>query len=350
MEVVHSADQLARYTREAVKASPEHPVLVDRFLRDAVEVDLDLIADRTGAVLVGGLLEHIEEAGVHSGDAASVMPPHSLSPDLIERMKDQAAMLARELGVVGLMNVQFAIQGKTIYVLEVNPRASRTVPFVSKVTGIPLAKVAARCMVGQTLAEQGLTQDPEVRHFAVKESVFPFARFQNVDVLLGPEMKSTGEVMGLDANVALAFAKSQLAAGTRLPSKGRVFISVKDDDKPAMVDLARRLTRLGFQLVVTEGTGRYLRGKGIATETVRKVREGSPHIVEQITRGEIAMVFNTTQGQREVSESYGLRREALMRGTPYFTTAQAARMVVEAVEALAGTDTHVKALQDYLRK
>src|SRR5256885_2371727 len=256
MECVYDQASLERYMKEAVDASPEHPVLIDRFLKDAIEVDLDLVADKTGKILVGGVLEHIQEAGVHSGDAACTLPPHSLSPDLIERMKDQAGELARELGVVGLMNVQFAIQGKVIYVLEVNPRASRTVPFISKATGYPLAKIAALCMVGKTLEELGYTREAEVRHKAVKESIFPFARFPGVDVILGPEMKSTGEVMGLAMDFPAAFAKAQLAAGVKLPALkkgGKVFISVKDDDKPAVVDLARRLSALGMEIVATGG-------------------------------------------------------------------------------------------------
>jgi carbamoyl-phosphate synthase large subunit len=349
METVYDEGSLARYMREAVNASPEHPVLVDRFLRDAIEVDLDLVADTAGQVLIGGVLEHIQEAGVHSGDAACTLPPHSLSPDLIERMKDQAVVLARELKVVGLMNVQFAIQGKAIYVLEVNPRGSRTVPFVSKATGVPLAKIAALCMVGKTLAEQGHTEMAEYAHKAVKEAVFPFARFSGVDVILGPEMKSTGEVMGLADDFPAAFAKAQLASGVKLPKSGQVFMSVKDDDKPALVDLGRRLTALGFTLVATGGTHKYLRNKGVQTELVLKVTEGRPNIVDQIVDGGINLVINTTFGRQEISDSFSIRREALMRGLPYYTTVQAARMAVEALEALARGPLGVRPLQDYLK-
>jgi len=299
-------------------------------------------------VLVGGVLEHIQEAGVHSGDAACTLPPHSLSPDLIERMKDEAAALAKELGVVGLMNVQFAIQGKSIYVLEVNPRASRTVPFTSKATGVPLAKLAALCMVGKTLEELGQVRDPEISHVAVKEAVFPFARFAGVDVILGPEMKSTGEVMGIADDFASAFAKSQLAAGVRLPRSGKVFISVKDDDKPAVVDLARRLKALGFQVIATTGTHRYLAGKRIETEPVKKVTEGRPNIVDKIVDGDIAMVINTTFGKQEILESFSIRRESLMHGVPYYTTVQQARMAVAALEKMAGAELTVKPLQEYL--
>jgi carbamoyl-phosphate synthase large subunit len=348
MEVVYDAQSLERYMREAVSASPEHPVLIDRFLRDATEVDLDLVADKTGAVLVGGVLEHVEEAGVHSGDAACTLPPHSLSPDLVERMKDEAMALAKELGVVGLMNVQFAIQGKVIYVLEVNPRASRTVPFTSKATGVPLAKIASLVMVGKTLAELGQTTMPEYKHVAVKESVFPFARFAGVDVILGPEMKSTGEVMGIATDFPAAFAKAQLAAGVKFPRSGKVFISVKNDDKPAVVDLAKRLRALGFTVVATGGTHAYLKTKGIETERVAKVTEGRPHIVDKIVDGQIALVINTTFGKQEIADSFSIRRESLMHSVPYFTTVQAARMAVGALEALMRREITVKPLQDYL--
>ena len=349
MEVVYDAESLERYMREAVKASPEHPVLIDRFLKDAIEVDLDLVADRTGEVLVGGLLEHVEEAGIHSGDASATLPPHSLSPDLVERMKDQATALARELRVVGLMNVQFAIQGKALYVLEVNPRASRTVPFISKATGVELAKIAALCMVGKTLRELNTPREIEMKHVAVKESVFPFARFPGVDVILGPEMKSTGEVMGIADDYYSAFAKSELAAGSALPSSGTVFISVKDDDKPAMVDLAKRLRALGFRLVATGGTHRYLKNKGIEIEHVLKVTEGRPHVVDKIVDGEIDLVINTTFGKKEIADSFSIRRESLMHSVPYYTTVQAARMAVGAIEALARGRIPVTALQDALK-
>ncbi|HTS80832.1 MAG TPA: carbamoyl-phosphate synthase large subunit [Myxococcaceae bacterium] len=348
MEVVYDSDSLDRYMREAVKASPEHPVLIDRFLKDAIEVDLDLVADRTGEVLVGGLLEHVEEAGIHSGDASATLPPHSLSPDLVERMKDQATALARELNVVGLMNVQFAIQGKTLYVLEVNPRASRTVPFISKATGVALAKIAALCMVGKTLRELDAPREIEMKHVAVKESVFPFARFPGVDVILGPEMKSTGEVMGIADDYYSAFAKSELAAGSALPTSGTVFISVKDEDKPAMVDLAKRLRAMGFRVVATGGTHRYLANKGIETEHVLKVTEGRPHVVDKIVDGEVDLVINTTFGKKEIADSFSIRRESLMHSVPYYTTVQAARMAVGAIEALVRGKIPVTALQDAL--
>ncbi len=349
MEVVRDEADLRRYMKEAVRASPERPVLIDRFLKDATEVDLDLVADRLGNVFIGGVLEHIEEAGVHSGDAACTVPPHSLAPDVVERMKDQATALARELKVVGLMNVQFAVQGKSIYVLEVNPRASRTVPFVAKATGVPLAKLAALCMVGKTLPELGYAGEATARWAAVKESVFPFARFSNVDVLLGPEMKSTGEVMGIAPDFASAFVKSQLAAGVRFPPPGSgVFVSVKDDDKPAVVDLAKRLDALGYRVFATSGTHAYLANKGVETERVLKVAEGRPHVVDRLIDGAIAMVINTTSGKREVSDSFSIRRTALVHGVPYFTTVQGARMAVGALEALARAELTYRPLQDYL--
>ncbi len=348
MEVVYDKGDLEKYMQEAVRASPEHPVLIDRFLKSAIEVDLDLVADRKGNVLIGGLLEHVEEAGIHSGDAAMSLPPHSLAQKLIEEMTQQSAAMARELGVVGLMNVQFAIQGGKVYILEVNPRASRTVPFVSKATGVPLAKLAALCMVGKTLEELGHVGKLSVGHVAVKESVFPFARFAGVDVILGPEMKSTGEVMGIADTFPAAFAKSQLAAGVKLPRRGNILISVKDEDKPATVDLARRLLALGYSISSTAGTHRYLESKGIRSEALKKVNEGRPHIVDKIVDKEIALVINTTFGKRAIADSFSIRREALMHGLPYFTTIQAARMAVDSLEALARGDLPVRSIQSYL--
>ncbi|MDP2269620.1 MAG: carbamoyl-phosphate synthase large subunit [Archangium sp.] len=349
MEVVYDKADLERYMRESMMPGAQNPVLIDRFLQSATEVDLDLVCDSTGACIVGGVLEHVEEAGVHSGDAACVLPPHTLAPDVIERLKDIAISLSRELKVVGLMNVQFAVQGKAIYVLEVNPRASRTVPFIAKATGLALAKVAALCMAGKTLAEQGVLKDPEMKHYAVKESVFPFARFNNTDVILGPEMKSTGEVMGLDGSVHAAFAKSTLASGSALPKGGTVFVSVKDDDKPGLVDMAKRLRALGFTLCATGGTLDYLGRKGIPAERVNKVREGSPHIVDRMISKEIALVINTTSGKKEISDSYTIRREALTRGLPYFTTMEAARMGVGALEAQSRGPREYKPIQDWLK-
>jgi len=268
---------------------------------------------------------------VHSGDAACTLPPYSLAADVVEEMKAQAVVLARELGVVGLMNVQFAVQDGRVFILEVNPRASRTVPFISKATGVPLARVAALCMAGKTLAELELPPERVPANVAVKESVFPFARFNVSDVILGPEMKSTGEVMGLAEDFASAFAKSQLAAGMRLPLGGTVFISVRDADKPAVAPLAERLVALGYQLVATEGTAAFLRKWGVPVETVRKVMDGSPHVVDLMAAGKVQLMVNTTEGKQAVADSYSLRREALLRSVPYYTTLRAAQMLVAAL-------------------
>lgn len=348
MEVLRDVADMERYMHNQEASVPGRPVLIDRFLSQATEVDLDLVRDASGGCLVGGVLEHVEEAGVHSGDAASVLPPHSLSGVVVERLKDIATALANELKVVGLMNVQFAVQGMAIYILEVNPRASRTVPFIAKATGVPLARAAALCMVGTTLKEMGLTANPQPRHTAVKESVFPFARFTNTDVILGPEMKSTGEVMGIDASVALAFGKAQIASGAKLPSGGTVFLSVRDDDKPALVDIARRLASLGFSLLATGGTQSYLAGKGVQSARVNKVREGSPHVVDTILRNGVDLVINTTEGKREIADSYSIRREALLRGVPYHTRMESALMLVAALEAQARGPRTYRPLQDWL--
>jgi carbamoyl-phosphate synthase large subunit len=295
------------------------------------------VADRTGAAMVGGVLEHIQEAGVHSGDAACTLPPHSLSPDLVERMKDQALTLCRELNVVGLMNVQFAIQGKAIYVLEVNPRASRTVPYVSKATGRPLAKIAARCMVGQTLAQQGVAGEIVPPYFSVKEAVFPFIKFPGVDTILGPEMKSTGEVMGVGDSFGEAFVKSQLAAGVKLPEGGRAFISVKNADKGKVVEIATMLADLGFQLVATRGTATALSLAGVPVAIVNKVHEGRPHIVDMLKNDEIALVVNTVEEKRAaIRDSYQIRRAALVDQIPTYTTLAGARAAAIGMKAMRG--------------
>jgi carbamoyl-phosphate synthase large subunit len=348
MEIVYDPDGLARYITRAVEASPEHPILIDQFLKDAIEIDVDAIADHTGAVVIAGVMEHIEEAGIHSGDSACALPPYSLAPPIIDQIKDTIRALARELGVVGLMNAQLALRAKTLYVLEVNPRASRTVPFVSKATGVPLAKVAARVMVGRTLAELGVGEVVPA-HVAVKESVFPFAKFANVDPVLGPEMRSTGEVMGLDADFPRAFAKAQLAAGIRLPDRGRAFISVQDDDKDAVLDVAWRLHHLGFDLVATHGTAAHLRRAGLPAEGVNKVREGRPHVVDAMKNGEIHFVVNTVDASHAVRDSISIRRTALLRDIPYFTTTDGARAAAGAIAALRQRPLTVRALQDYLR-
>jgi len=349
MQVVRDGEDLARCMNEALSTSPQHPVLLDKFLNEAVEVDVDVVADRDGNVLVGGVLEHVEEAGVHSGDAACTLPPHSLSTEMVERLKDVVADLAKELRIVGLLNVQFAVQGKSIYVLEANPRASRTVPFVSKATGVSLAQLAARCMLGETLPDMGFGTELSLKNYvAVKEAVFPFARFSNTDILLGPEMRSTGEVMGLAECVDVAFGKSQLAAGTALPRGGKVFLSVKDDDKPGVVDVARRLSALGFEVLTTQGTQSYLAKKGIASQRVNKVAQGSPSIVDLIRANEVALIMNTTDNKKTISDSYAIRHEALLKQIPSFTTLEAARMLVGALEAQARKPYPCRPLQAYL--
>jgi len=349
MEVVHDDRDLETYLREAVQASNERPVLVDRFLRDAAEVDVDVVSDGND-VVVGGVMEHIEEAGIHSGDSACALPPFSLPDDVVREIERQSVALAKELGVVGLMNVQFAIQGKDIYVLEVNPRASRTVPFVGKATGLPLAKAGALCMVGKGLDEAGARGIPRPRHTSVKEAVFPFARFPGVDTMLGPEMRSTGEVMGIDADFYQAFFKAQNAAGNTLPEGGegkRAFVSVRDQDKPGAADVARRLVALRFEVLATAGTSAYLSERGIPSTLVKKVQEGRPSIVDRIKDGDVHLVVNTTSAKQAVSDSYSIRRETLMKGLPYFTTLTGARAAVGAMEAARGNATGVRTIQEY---
>jgi carbamoyl-phosphate synthase large subunit len=347
MEIVHDPAGLRRYMSGAVKVSGSSPVLIDSYLQDAIEVDVDAVADQAD-VHVAGIMEHIEEAGIHSGDSACSLPPYSLAPFLVEEIGRQTRELARGLAVVGLMNVQFAVQGETIYVLEVNPRASRTVPFVAKATGRPIAKIAARVMAGEPLTGFDLTR-PAYPHVAVKEAVFPFARFPGVDIILGPEMKSTGEVMGIDRDFARAFAKSQLGAGVILPRRGTVFISVKDKDKPAMVEPGRRLVAMGFDLIATGGTAAYLEAQGLPVRRINKVLEGRPHIVDAMKNGEIQLVFNTTDGAQAMSDSFALRRTALSDSLPYYTTVSGVRAVVEALAALASGDLEVAPLQSYFR-
>ncbi|TMB04685.1 MAG: carbamoyl-phosphate synthase large subunit, partial [Deltaproteobacteria bacterium] len=349
MEVVHDDEGMVHYSTEAVRASEERPILIDRFLKDAIEVDVDCVGDGERYV-VCGVMEHIEEAGIHSGDSACALPPFSLSPKIVEEISRQAVALARHLRVVGLMNVQFAVREGRIYILEANPRASRTVPFVGKATGIPWARVAALCTVGKTLAEQGITKTVVPAYLSVKEAVFPFHRFSRADTILGPEMRSTGEVMGLDDSFARAFAKAQIAAGNGLPLSGRVFISVRDEDKEGSVDLARRMVAGGFEVVATQGTARYFRERGVPATPVLKVAEGRPHIVDKIIDGEIALVFNTTSGKQAIADSYSIRRETLMHGIPYFTALTSCRAAVSAIEALQQGPLSVKALQDYQKQ
>ncbi len=323
------------------------PLLVDQFLSEAVELDVDVVADQTGAVVVGGVMEHIEEAGIHSGDSACSLPPYSLPMDIRDEVKRQARLLATELHVVGLMNVQFAVHSGDVYVLEVNPRASRTIPFVSKAIGKPLAKIAAKVMVGKTLAELGFTTETEPRHVSVKEVVFPFVKFEGVDTILGPEMRSTGEVMGIDVDFARAFAKSQLAAGMKLPTSGTAFLSVRELDKPAAVEIARRLVNLGFTLIATHGTAAFLKTAGLTVSGINKVLEGRPHCVDAMDNHEIDFVINTTEGTQAVQDSQSLRRAALMNGIAYYTTLRAARAALEAIAVEKRGDMRVQPLQAY---
>jgi carbamoyl-phosphate synthase large subunit len=343
MEIVHEQRDLERYMREAVKVSNDSPVLLDRFLNDAVECDVDCIRDATGATLIGGVMEHIEQAGVHSGDSACSLPPYSLKAATIAELKRQSAAMAEALNVVGLMNVQFAIQERdgqdVIYVLEVNPRASRTVPYVSKATGIQLAKVAARCMAGQSLKSQGVTKEVTPPYFSVKEAVFPFVKFPGVDTILGPEMKSTGEVMGVGKTFGEAFVKSQLGAGTHLPKSGKVFISVKNNDKPRAVEVARGLAALGFELVATKGTAAAITAAGIPCAMVNKVTEGRPHIVDMIKNNEIALVINTVEERRNaITDSRQIRTSALLARVTTFTTIFGAEAAVEGMQHMGKLD------------
>src|SRR6187200_798805 len=348
MEIVHDEPQLARYIAEAVVVSGKSPVLLDSYLRDAIEVDVDAIADGKD-VFICGVMEHIEEAGVHSGDSACSLPPHSLKPELVAEMERQTIELAKALRVVGLMNVQFAIQNDEIYILEVNPRASRTVPFVAKVIGLPIAGIAAEVMAGKPLADFGLRRRT-LDYIAVKEAVFPFARFPGVDTVLGPEMRSTGEVMGIDRDYAVAFAKSQLGGGSRLPLSGTVFVSVKDSDKDKVVAPVRELAEMGFRVIATRGTKRHLDAHGIQCERVNKVLEGRPHIVDAITNGEVDIVFNTTEGAKALADSASIRRSALLNHIPYYTTLAGALAVTEAIRALREGSLSVAPLQSYVGK
>ncbi|MEF9979004.1 MAG: carbamoyl-phosphate synthase large subunit, partial [Thermomonas sp.] len=337
MEVVHADADLARYMREAVKVSHDSPVLLDRFLDNAVEVDIDVIADREGNVLVGGVMEHIEEAGVHSGDSSCSLPPYSLSAETQERLRVQVVALAKALNVIGLMNTQFAVQTNkdgedTIFLLEVNPRASRTVPFVSKAIGRPLAKIAARCMAGKTLAEQGATKEIVPGYYSVKEAVFPFAKFQNVDPILGPEMRSTGEVMGVGRSFEAAFARAEEAANIKAPQPGKAFISVRDPDKARVVPVARYMLERGFSLVATQGTADVLGAAGIACTRINKVIEGRPHIVDLIKNGEICYIVNTTEGRQAIADSFSIRREALQQRVTYSTTVSGASALLHSLD------------------
>ena len=351
MEIVHEQRDLERYMREAVKVSNDSPVLLDHFLSNAIECDVDCVRDHTGAVFIGGVMEHIEQAGVHSGDSACSLPPYYLKAETVAEIKRQTAAMAAGLSVVGLMNVQFAIQetegGDVIYVLEVNPRASRTVPFVSKATGIQLAKVAARCMAGQTLASQGVTKEVTPPYFSVKEAVFPFVKFPGVDTILGPEMKSTGEVMGVGKTFGEAFVKSQLGAGVQLPTQGKVFLTIKNADKPRAVQVAKDLVAMGFELVATKGTAAALAAAGLQVQAVNKVTEGRPHVVDMIKNGEIAMVIHTVEDRRNaIADSRAIRTSALAARVTTFTTIFGAEAAVDGMKAMRAGALQVTSVQE----
>ena len=346
MEIVYSQDRLEYYMQHAVQASPEHPILIDDFLEDATEIDVDAISDGQD-VVIGGVMEHIEEAGIHSGDSACSLPTFSLSPETIDEIKKQTYALARELKIIGLMNIQFAVKDGTVYIIEVNPRASRTIPFVSKTIGIPLAKIAARVMAGKTLKELGFTEEKSFPHIAVKESVFPFNKFHDVDILLGPEMKSTGEVMGIDTIFGRAFAKSQLATGIKLPLDGTALISVKDSDKPKTVAIGRDLMEMGYRLIATRGTADYLEKNGVKVSAINKVKEGSPHCVEAIEAKQIAFVINTVFGEQSIKDSFSLRRSSLNQNLPYCTTMAGASAMVSALKFVKEDDLSIKSIQEY---
>jgi carbamoyl-phosphate synthase large subunit len=347
MAIVYDTATLDRYMAGAVDVSHERPVLIDKFLEDAFEFDVDCVADATGAVVLGGIMEHIEEAGIHSGDSSCVVPPFMVAEQHLATMREYTRRIARALNVVGLMNVQYAIKDETVYVLEVNPRASRTVPYLSKATGIPLAKVAARVMSGRTLAELGLTDDLSVAGVFVKTPVFPFVRFPGVDTILGPEMKSTGEVMGGAANFGTAFAKAQLAVGQRLPQSGTAFISVNNDDKPTALPVVRDLLALGFSIVATRGTAAYLRAHGVPVDVVYKVNEGRPNVADQVVNGKIDLIVNTPLGRESFFDDRTVRRVAMMQGVPCITTLTGASAAVAAIRALRAHNLEVRALQDY---
>ena len=346
MKIVYDPKELENFTLLAIAASPDHPVLIDKFLEDAVEVDVDAISDGN-TTIIGGIMEHIEEAGIHSGDSACVLPPYSLKPEILEEITRATKAMAAELNVIGLMNVQYAVKNDSLFVLEVNPRASRTIPFVSKATGVPLAKLATKIMLGKTLKELGLTTEKVPSHVSVKEAVMPFNRFPDVDTLLGPEMKSTGEVMGIDEDLGSAYAKAQLGAGQNLPLEGAVFISVKDRDKPGALMVARQLQEIGFSLMTTRGTGVYLEKSGIPSRMVNKVSVGRPHVVDAIMNREIQLIINTGFGNETKRDGYHLRRAAIKYNIPYTTTLAGAIALAKAIAAMKQKDLSVKSLQEY---
>src|SRR5437764_7876818 len=346
MELVYTEADLRRYMTSAIEITPDRPVLIDRFLEDAIEVDVDCISDGETTV-IGAIMEHIEEAGIHSGDSACVIPTFSLTKTVLAEISSATKAMARELNVRGLMNVQFAVKGEDVYVLEVNPRASRTVPFVSKAIGVPLAKLAAKVMTGKGLREVGFTEEIVPKHFSVKEAVFPFLRYQGTDIALGPEMKSTGEVMGIDADLGLAYAKSQMAAPPPLPKSGSVFISVKDSDKPGVIPLAREFVELGFQIISTSGTAAALQAAKVPVTKVHKIREGRPNVLDLVTNGEINFIVNTPSGKIPGEDEVKIRNASLAQRIPIMTTIRAAQASANGIRSLQRSNLHVKSLQEY---
>lgn len=350
MEIVYDDSTLEEFMGKAIKVSPDQPVLIDKFLEDAVEVDVDAISDGKICV-IAGIMEHIEEAGVHSGDSAMVLPPYSLKKEIIEEIKNSTKELALALNIYGLINIQYAVKNHEIYVLEVNPRASRTIPFVSKVIGVPVAKLATKIMIGKTLKELGFEKEKELNYFAVKESVFPFNRFSNVDAVLGPEMKSTGEVIGIDKSFEMAYAKSQLAAGQILPLSGNVFVSVKDKDKPAIYPVAKGLSETGFQIYASKGTGEFLKKKGLEVKIIPKVYEGErPNIVDYVKNNSIQLIINTPSGKKPKRDIVSIRTIAVQRNVPLITTIPGAKATLYAIKKLKTSQIEVKAITDYHRQ
>ncbi len=348
MEIVYDDVELKEYMKEAVKISPEHPILVDKFLEDAIEVDVDAFCDGED-VFIAGIMEHIEEAGVHSGDSACVIPPQTIPEYVLEKIKDHTRKLALELDVVGLMNIQYAVKTdgeQKVYILEANPRASRTVPFVSKAIGIPIAKIAAKLMVGDKLADLGLTDEIKINHVAVKESVFPFIKLPGSDSILGPEMKSTGESMGIDDNFGVSYYKSQLSAHMELPKEGKIFISVKDADKDKILDIVKKAEELGFELLATRGTARAVEDH-VKINKIKKISQGSPNIKEAILNGEINLIINTPSGKQSADDGYFIRRLAIELGIPYVTTLAGARAALTAIEKVREGEIGVKSLNEY---
>ncbi len=347
MAIVYDRDALIAYMRNAIEASPERPILIDRFLEDAHEFDVDAVADPT-AVVIGGIMQHIESAGVHSGDSACVLPPYQISDTNLDELRSHTHALARALNVVGLMNIQFAIQGEDVFIIEVNPRASRTVPFVSKAIGVPLAKVAVRAMVGRTLKEQGFTREVPINHIAVKEAVLPFNKFPGVDTVLGPEMKSTGEVMGIDTDFGLSFQKAQLGAGVRLPQEGTVFLSVNDRDKEGLIPIAQQLSDMNFRLIATGGTCAFLKNHNIACNRIFKIQEGRPNILDAIKNGEISLMINTPAGEQSQAADPEIRKAAVQYGLPYTTTLSGAAAAVAGIQSLKNNSAiRIRSLQDF---